>query len=76
MSFKISVIMPIYNAEKNLKKSINSIIQQTIGFENIELILVDDKSTDNSRSIIEHFSTKFQNITPIFLENNSCAKTD
>ena len=71
MSFKISVIMPIYNAEKNLKKSINSIIQQTIGFENIELILVDDKSTDNSRSIIEHFSTKFQNITPIFLENNS-----
>ena len=52
MSFKISIIMPIYNAEANLKRSINSIIQQTIGFENIELILVDDKSTDKSRSII------------------------
>lgn len=71
MSFKISIIMPIYNAEANLKRSINSIIQQTIGFENIELILVDDNSTDNSRSIIEHFANNFNNIIPIFLEKNS-----
>lgn len=71
MSFKISIIMPIFNAEENLNRSINSIIQQTFGFENIELILVDDKSTDNSRSIIKHFANKFNNITPIFLEKNS-----
>ena len=38
MSFKISIIMPIFNAEDNLNRSINSIIQQTFGFENIELI--------------------------------------
>lgn len=71
MSFKISIIMPIFNAEDNLNRSINSIIQQTFGFENIELILVDDKSTDNSCSIIKHFANKFNNIIPVFLEKNS-----
>ena len=71
MSFKISVIMPIYNAEKYLKNTLNSVINQTIGFKNIELILVDDKSTDNSRCIIEEYSSKYSNINPIFLEETS-----
>ena len=51
--YKISMIIPVYNAEKYLKRTINSIINQSIGFENIELILVDDNSQDNSKSIIE-----------------------
>ena len=63
--------MPIYNGEKYLEDSLNSIINQTIGFENIELILVDDKSTDNSRCIIEEYSSKYSNINPIFLEETS-----
>ena len=50
--YKISMIIPVYNAEKYLKRTINSIINQSIGFENIELILVDDNSQDNSKSII------------------------
>ena len=47
MSYKISVIIPVYNAEKHLDNTIKSIINQSIGFENIELILVDDASKDN-----------------------------
>lgn len=71
MSFKISVIMPIYNAKENLKRSVDSIIQQTIGFENIELILVDDASTDNSRTIINEYADNYNNIIPLFLKENS-----
>ena len=51
--YKISMIIPVYNAEKYLKRTINSIINQSISFENIELILADDNSQDNSKSIIE-----------------------
>lgn len=46
MTFKISVVMPVYNAEKELNAVIDSIINQSLGFENIELIIVDDCSTD------------------------------
>ncbi len=49
--YKISMIIPVYNAEKYLKRTINSIINQSIGFENIELILVDDNSQDNSKAL-------------------------
>lgn len=60
--YKLSVIIPIYNSEKFLKRSINSIIRQSIGFENIELILVNNKSTDKSKEIMEAFSDKYSNI--------------
>ena len=55
MQIKVSVIIPVYNREKTIERCINSIINQTFGFENIEFILVDDKSTDNSREIIEKY---------------------
>lgn len=70
MSYKISVIIPVYNAEKHLDNTINSIIKQSIGFENIELILVDDASTDNSKKIIESYSEKYANIIPYYSEKN------
>lgn len=69
--FKVSVIIPVYNAESTLNVAINSVINQTIGFENIELILVDDNSTDNSKKIIEDHANKYSNIKPIFLSKNS-----
>ena len=71
MKYLISIIMPIYNAEKNLKRAIESIINQSIGFENIELILIDDNSTDQSKSIIKEYSNKYENVISIFLEKNS-----
>lgn len=69
--FKISVIIPVYNAEKYLKTAINSVINQTIGFENIELIIINDKSTDNSENIINEYANKFDNIIAIHLNKNS-----
>ena len=69
--YKVSVIIPIYNAGEYLERAIKSVINQTLGFENIELILVDDKSTDNSRNIIQNFADKYDNIVPIFMEKNT-----
>lgn len=47
---KISVLMPVYNAEKFLKKAINSILGQT--FKDYEFLIINDGSTDNSKKII------------------------
>lgn len=70
MNYKISVIIPIYNAEKHLNSTIQSIINQSIGFENIELILIDDASKDNSKKIIESYAEKYENIIPYYSEKN------
>ena len=64
--YLISIVMPIYNAEKYLKRSINSIINQTIGFENLQLLLIDDNSSDLSKDIIKEYSDEYSNIFPFF----------
>lgn len=52
----ISVIMPVYNAEKYLKKAIDSILNQT--YKDFEFIIIDGGSTDNSQKIIESYTDK------------------
>lgn len=71
MSLKLSVIMPVFNNEKHIHETMDSLFNQTIGFENIELILIDDKSSDNSRKIIENLADEYSNIIPVFLKENS-----
>lgn len=68
--YLISVIIPIYNAEKCLNNCIDSIINQSIGFNNIELILVDDNSSDNSKKIINEYCDKYPNIKSFFSNTN------
>lgn len=70
---KFSAIIPVYNTSKYLKKCIDSIINQTIGFENIELILVNDGSTDDSEKIIKTYLKKYKNIKYIYKENGGQA---
>ena len=53
LKHKISVIMPVYNSEKYLVQSINSILKQT--YHNFEFIIIYDGSTDNSLSIINSY---------------------
>ena len=53
---QISVIIPIYNTEKYLKKCLNSIVNQTL--KEIEIICVDDGSTDSSLSILQEYAKK------------------
>jgi glycosyltransferase involved in cell wall biosynthesis len=59
----ISVIMPVYNAEKYLREAIDSILTQTFG--NFEFIIIDDSSSDESIQIIESYNDS----RIIFLEN-------
>ncbi len=68
---KVSVIMPVYNAEKTLRKTIDSVIDQTIGFDEVEFIIVDDKSKDGSRSIILDYADVYPNIVPVFFKTNN-----
>lgn len=70
MSYKISVIIPVFNAEKYLEHTIETIVNQSIGFENIQLILIDDKSTDNSSKIIKKYADKYDNVVAIFSDVN------
>lgn len=67
----VTVILPVYNAEKTLKKTIDSIIRQTIGFQHIELIIIDDRSTDRSRSLILSYARMYPNIVPVFFRRNN-----
>ncbi len=71
MAYLISVIVTNFNGEYDIPNLINSMQRQTIGFENIEFVIADDKSTDNSREVLKEFSEKFNNIRPVFLEKNS-----
>ena len=63
----VSVIIPVYNAEKFLKQCLNSVISQTL--KEIEIICVDDGSTDNTNAILKAFSEKDQRITVIHQQN-------
>ena len=65
---KISIIMPIYNAEKYLRESIRSVIDQT--YQNWELIAVDDGSSDSSCQILSEYAKKEKRIVPVFNERN------
>lgn len=69
MSFKISTIIPVYNSEQYLYDAIESVISQKI-FKNVQLILIDDGSTDNSASICKSFTQKYSNIEYHHLNNS------
>lgn len=68
--YKISVVTAVYNVEQYLEKMIESIIRQSIGFENIQLILIDDGSQDLSGSICDSYAAKYpENIIVVHKEN-------
>ena len=53
MNPKVSVLLPVFNAEKTVKRAIDSILAQT--FENFELLIIDDSSTDQTSQILESY---------------------
>ena len=69
--YRISVIIPIYNVEKYIEETIQSVINQTIGFkENIQLILINDGSPDNSEAICLKYKSMYpENVIYIAQEN-------
>lgn len=67
----VSVIMPTYNCAEFIAETINSINAQT--YKHWELIIVDDKSTDNTKEVVERYQKEHENILYHCLENNSGA---
>lgn len=67
MSELVSVIVPVYNGEKYLEKCLDSIISQT--YPSIQLIIIDDGSSDNTFEIAEDYKMKHQNIEVIHKKN-------
>ena len=63
----ISIIIPVYNVEKYLKECLNSVINQT--YTNLEIILVDDGSTDSSGQMCDEFAKKDNRIKVIHKQN-------
>lgn len=74
-SFKIAVVMAIYNTEDLLVEAVDSVINQTLDFkENIQLILVDDGSEDDSLKICKEYQAKYpENIVVLSQENSGQA---
>lgn len=68
--YLLSVIMPVYNSALYLEEAIDSIIDQTLGIDKIQLILVDDGSTDGSAEIIKKYATMYpKSIVSVSKEN-------
>lgn len=80
----VSVIVPVYNCEKYIKKCLKSILSQT--YADIEILVVNDGSTDNSQKIIDNFAQDDERIHRMYQKNQgvaaarnyalSCAKGD
>ena len=60
--YLVSIITPVYNSRKYLRGTFLSVKRQTIGFKNIEYILVDDGSDDGSFELIERFAARYSNV--------------
>ncbi|MRM82750.1 glycosyltransferase family 2 protein [Riemerella anatipestifer] len=64
---KVTVIIPVYNVEKYVRKCLDSVIKQT--YENLDIIIVNDGSTDNSARILEEYAQKDKRIR-VFHQKN------
>jgi glycosyltransferase involved in cell wall biosynthesis len=69
MNELVSIVIPVFNAQKHIENTINSVLKQT--YSNWELIIIDDCSTDNSFSIVRNKYNDSDKIRIIKLDNNS-----
>ena len=65
---KVSIIVPVYNVEKYVEKCLQTLINQTL--KDIEIIVVNDGSTDNSRNIINEYARNFPNFIKCYDKEN------
>ena len=71
MNFKISVITPLYNAADTMDATFQSVMRQSIGFENIEYLIADDCSSDGSYEKAREWEKRYDNVRVLRTEKNS-----
>lgn len=69
---KFSIIIPVYNVEKYLKRCLDSVVNQT--YKNYEAIIVCDKCSDNSEIIVDEYVKKYKKFTKIYEERTGLSK--
>ncbi|MDH5084130.1 glycosyltransferase family 2 protein [Clostridium perfringens] len=70
----LSIIIPVYNSEKYIKKCLESIYYDLNMINNIEVIIIDDGSTDNSKEYISKFLNKYDNLKYFYQKNKGVSK--
>lgn len=68
MKYKVSIVVPIYNGEKSIEKCLNNLLKQTL--KEVEIVCVNDGSTDNSLKILKEFAAKYSNIKVVSQKNS------
>lgn len=67
---KISIIVPVYNAEKYLRDCLDSLLNQNLAYADYEIVCVNDGSKDGSAGILSEYAEKYENIVVIHQENS------
>jgi len=67
-SEKITIIVPCYNVENYVERCLNSLLSQS--YDNVEVIMVEDCSTDGTKKIVQKYEKKYQNFRAIYNEKN------
>ena len=70
MSYKLSVIIPVFNAEDYIKECLDSVVDQSLGIDNIEVIIVNDNSCDSTLDIISQYTDKYPSFKLISNKSN------
>lgn len=68
MDYKVSVIIPVYNAQEYLNECVESLLSQTLN--SIEIIMIDDGSSDDSGKICDDYANRYENIIVKHIENS------
>ena len=72
-NYKISVIIPIHNNEKFIHRTLMSIENQTLGMEEIEVLMIDDSSNDNTYQVLKNYSRKHEGFKAIHIKKGTGA---
>ena len=73
--YKISVIVPVYNSEEFIANTLDSLVNQIFPLKNMEVLMIDDGSTDNSASVCKEYADKYPTFKLFQKENEGISKT-
>ena len=68
---KITVIIPVYNGEKDISRAINSLLQQSIF---VDILVIDDGSTDKTKDVVMSLAKDHDNIRYVYKENDGVSE--